>query len=273
MLHRIAQKTTGSGGSKRGGSRAKWSWLEWVAGAVLLGLLVALLLPVLNFTMAVLGYTHPGSRQFTQNTMKAWGLVFKMYASESKGERWPSLAPVPKIWAPDLSQVYPEYLTDPGLLVSSEHPESDQLIETARNTLAKEGPDYIAAAKLMSESFAYLGYAIRSESEFNTVHQAQLQGRLFNEGGELKTEGERNRVIALREGIERFLFTDIGPPANCLDPTLPVLVDIAGWKHKKSLAAFEGTSVLYMDGHVEFVPLGTFPVVPSVMDILSGLAP
>ncbi|MCF6287062.1 MAG: hypothetical protein L3K26_18030 [Candidatus Hydrogenedentes bacterium] len=273
MLHRIVQKTTGSDASRRGGGRAKWSWLEWGAGAVLLGLLIVLLLPVVNLTMAVLGYNHPGPRQFTKNTMKQWGLVFKMYAHESNGERWPNLVPVPKMWVPDLSQVYPEYLTDPSLLVSSGHPESEQLIETAWNVLAMGGQDYIAAAKLMSESFAYFGYLVMNESDVALL-KGERDGRRLKNDGAVVEMAEGEMLLPMREGIERFLITDInGADASIrAQSPIPVLVEVAGWKHKKSLAVFEGANVLYMDGHVAFVPQGTFPVVPSVMNVLSGLA-
>ncbi|MCP4639397.1 MAG: DUF1559 domain-containing protein, partial [bacterium] len=62
-------------------------------------------------------------RASCQNNLKQMGLVFKMYANESKGEKFPPLdvAPagyglaeegMPRLLAPRWNSVYPEYLTD-----------------------------------------------------------------------------------------------------------------------------------------------------------------
>jgi len=78
----------------------------------------------------------------------------------------------------------------------------------------------------------------------------------------------------LREGIERFLITDINNPAGSAtaQSELPVMWDIvsadirtAGQQNQLGNAAFShmpgGSNVLYMDGHVEFekYPGGGFP--------------
>ncbi len=76
---------------------------------------------------------------------------------------------------------------------------------------------------------------------------------------------------ALKEGIERFLITDINNPAGAAkaQSTLPVMLDF--WAEDKStfgstgnVSAYNhvpgGSNVLYMDGHVAFVKYGSFPV-------------
>ena len=54
-------------------------------------------------------------------------------------------------------------------------------------------------------------------------------------------------------------------------PSMAVLVETWRWRLKRESSAFEGAYVLFMDGHVEWMPLGTFPVVPSVMEGLCGM--
>ncbi len=67
--------------------------------------------------------------------------------------------------------------------------------------------------------------------------------------------GRGNTVYRLREGIERFLITDINNPgaASMAQSTLFVMFDLIS----TNAAAFNhvpgGSNVLYMDGHVEFL--------------------
>ena len=81
----------------------------------------------------------------------------------------------------------------------------------------------------------------------------------------------------LRDGVERFLITDVNNPgaSSTAQSELPVLMD--GWGQTKKLADVDednasagimvynhvpdGANVLFMDGHVEFVNYGSsFPV-------------
>lgn len=58
-------------------------------------------------------------RASCQNNQKQWGIVFKMFAGESKGEMYPALSwaslSTVAIMGPDGPSVYPEYLTDPSI--------------------------------------------------------------------------------------------------------------------------------------------------------------
>ncbi len=77
-----------------------------------------------------------------------------------------------------------------------------------------------------------------------------------------------NRIMRLKEGIERFLITDINNPAGAAraQSTIPIYWDAislqpggaAAWNHVPG-----GSNVLFMDGHVEFKKYeanGKFPV-------------
>jgi prepilin-type N-terminal cleavage/methylation domain-containing protein/prepilin-type processing-associated H-X9-DG protein len=73
-------------------------------------------------------------------------------------------------------------------------------------------------------------------------------------------------VYFLREGVERFMITDINNPAgsSMAQSELPVMLDALGgggdgwaWGGNTRVQAFNhvpgGSNVLYMDGHVEFI--------------------
>ncbi len=230
--------------------------LAMVGGAFVVACLIAVVvLPLLNRSR------EAARRNTSQNQMKQWGIVFKMYANESEGERYPSLDREREGWVPDLASLEKEYWSDPHMVLSPSHPDSHQLT----NELASQAGDREALASLMAENYAYLGYTVSDVADFEALQAAR-------EGGRLEAK-EYQGVLPLREGIERFLLTDINNPAGTAkaQSTIPVLIEIAGWKHKKSAEEFEGANVLYMDGHVEFVPFGTFPIVRSVLDGLSGL--
>ena len=69
--------------------------------------------------------------------------------------------------------------------------------------------------------------------------------------------GGSGTIYRLREGIERFLITDINNPAasNMAQSTLWVMMDMmtTGSKDTSFNHVPGGCNVLYMDGHVEFV--------------------
>ena len=213
----------------------------------------------------------------TLNSLKQLGMVFKMYANDSADHRWPALVPNERIWAPDLSKLYPEYLTDPDPLVAREHPDAEHIRATLRAVLDGPNPDYDTAAGLMALSFAYLGHAVKDEAGFLALVEARKQGLIGGSGENISLSPYADMVLPLREGIERFFVTDINGPAGVIEARLrsviPVLVETAEWRNIMSRESFSGASVLYMDGHVLRVPLGTFPVVPSVMDALCGIVP
>jgi prepilin-type N-terminal cleavage/methylation domain-containing protein/prepilin-type processing-associated H-X9-DG protein len=70
--------------------------------------------------------------------------------------------------------------------------------------------------------------------------------------------GDGSTVYRLREGIERFLVTDINNPAGSAwaQSMLPVLWDVVSSRNTPRGAEFNhvpgGANTLYMDGHVEF---------------------
>lgn len=206
-----------------------------------------------------------------QSAMKQFGLDFKRFANASEGV-WPVLEPIDDLWVPALEPLYEKYrhVTNPANMVSIYHPDRKRL--QGELTEAWSLPDYAEVARVFGESFGYLGYMVQSESEFETLRLARMQRAILPDGT-LPLAISPAMVFPLKEGVERFLITDINGPASSISyqSAIPVLVEIVTWKYKRSAATFKGTNVLFMDGHVEFCELGEFPVLPSVLNTLSGL--
>jgi hypothetical protein len=210
-----------------------------------------------------------------QTTLKQWGVVFAMYADASPAKEWPHLASDPDRWVMDVSQLFPEYVSGPGVLISPAHPRFGATFEALERALVSEPRDWDTANRLTAESFGYMGHIFMNVADVEALVRARASGRLASLPVGFDMDGD-GRLIPLRENAERFLADIAMGPAGQfkeLRAEIPVLVDVSRWRDK-SYSHFDGragTYVLYMDGHVAFVPLGTFPVVPEVMDVLCGL--
>lgn len=306
----------------------------------ILSMLGAMLLPALARAR------EAARRASCQSNLREWGLVFKMYAGESRDGRWPPM----QIYAasrpddlrtiaagPWVAAIYPEYLSDPNMVLcpSSGPAGNPALFDAGRRLPLAEKP------WLVDVSYAYLGWVFDKTdrpdvsaaafpalillefvlgasmelegSEVNPQLAAGLEAmvrdhaaqwvtpmeaqRIFDgdihnvrphpDSGESLGNGATCTIFRLREGIERLLVSDLDQPAVFAagQAAIWVMFDhVGGNGHiERFNHAPGGSNVLYMDGHVAFVPYvkpaqpdhahtgWIQPVSPSVAGILGAL--
>jgi len=213
----------------------------------LAALLLILVVSALVFLPSLSGARESARRASCQNNLKQLGLVMKMFANESKGERFPPLSPVYGNWMMDPNAVWPEYVTDLNIFVCPSSPLSEERTFTLRATAehpgAAEGARH--ADCVSSLFYIYTGYGLWSDEQAQVLFEAYLA-----DPSRLIAQESLELAVPVWDNSDRVTL-----PGSAGVPVLwdRVFPDARFLSHEPA-----GGNVLHLDGHVQFVRYGYY---------------